>query len=114
MLKLSAAIASLLLASGAMAQQCEAIRFSSGTSAGEVSGRVIEGSPMCFTFGSGSGQTARLDLSGTDNACFSINGVVDCQASFSFVTARQTYRVGVYQLFPRSGAESFSLRLTIQ
>lgn len=114
MLRLSASLAMGLLATGATAQQCEEIRFTSGTSSGEVSGQVIEGNPMCFTFGSGAGQTARLDLSGSDNACFTIDDVVDCQANYSFETAGRTYRVGIFQLFPQSEAETFSLRLTIQ
>jgi len=67
---------------------------------------------MCF--GSGNGQTARLDLAGSDNACFTIDGVVDCQSNYSFDSARRTYRVDVYQLFPRAVAETFNLQLTIQ
>lgn len=114
MTRLPAALAFGLLATSAAAQDCAEIRFASGTSSGEVAGEAIEGSPMCFTFGSGAGQTAQLDLSGSDNACFSIDGVVDCQANYSFQTAARTYRVGVHQLFPRSAAETFTLRLTIR
>lgn len=69
---------------------------------------------MCYTFGSGAGQIARLVLSGSDNACFTIDDVVDCQTNYSFETARQTYSVGVFQLFPRSEPETFNLQLNIQ
>jgi hypothetical protein len=75
---------------------------------------VIKESPMCFTFGSGTSQTARLDLSGSDNVCFSIEDVVDCQSNYNFATARRTYTVTVFQLFPQPAAEIFNLRLTIQ
>lgn len=114
MFRLSSFLVLSLLATDAIAQQCEEIRFSPGTSSGEVSGQVIKESPMCFTFGSGAGQTARLDLSGSDNACFSIDDVVDCQSKYSFATARRTYTVTVFQLFPQAEAEIFNLRLTIQ
>lgn len=103
-----------LFATGADAQQCEEIRFAPGASYGDVSGQVIDGSPMCFTFGAGAGQSARLDLTGSDNTCFNIEGVVDCQDSYAFATARQTYRVMVHQLFPRTVPETFDLRLTIR
>lgn len=101
-------------AATADAQSCEEIRFSAGSSSGEVSGTVIEGAPMCFTFGSGAGQIATLNLSGSDNACFGIDGVVDCSVSYQFQTERQTYRVRVNQLFPRPEVEPFVLRLEIQ
>lgn len=114
MLRFIASLALVLFATDATAQQCEKITFPSGASSGEVSGRVTEASPMCFTFGSGAGQTARLTLSGIDNACFTINDVVDCQTDYSFETARRTYSVGVFQLFPRPEAEAFNLRLTIR
>lgn len=114
MVRVSAFLALAFLGTGATAQQCQQIRFLSGASSGEVSGTVIEGSPKCFTFGSGAGQMASLDLSGSENACFSIDGVIDCQANYSFETAGRTYRVGVFQLFPRSEAETFNLRLTIR
>lgn len=101
-------------ATGATSQECEEIRFSPGASLGEVSGRVIEGSPTCYTFASGAGQTATLVLSGSENACFTIDGVVDCRVNYNFETARRTYTVGVSQLFPKTEAETFSLELSIQ
>lgn len=112
--RLCACLAFGLFATPATAQVCEEIKFLPGSSSGEVSGRVIEGSPTCYTFASGAGQTATLVLSGSENACFTIDGVVDCQASHNFETARQTYTVGVFQLFPRTEAETFSLELSIQ
>jgi hypothetical protein len=114
MLKLTTLLALVLFVPSAAAQQCEEISFSSGTTSGEVSGRVTEENPMCFTFASGAGQTAKLDLYGSDNACFTIDNVVDCQSNYSFETAQQTYKVGVYQLFPDYEAEDFTLRLTIE
>ena len=114
MLRLSTCLAFGLFATGAAAQHCEEIRFSAGSSSAMVSGQVTDENPMCFTFGSGAGQRARLDLSGSENTCFTIDGVVDCQSNYSFVTARQTYRVGIFQLFRRPSAETFTLRLMIQ
>jgi len=69
---------------------------------------------MCLTFGSGAGQTARLELSGSNNACFTIDDLVDCQSNYSFRTAEQMYRFRIFQLFPKTSAENVSLRLTIQ
>lgn len=100
-------------ASTAEAQGCMEIRFQPGAVSGEVTGRVTEGAPLCFIFGSGAGQTARLQLFGSQNACFSISGVVDCQDDFSFRTAPATYQVTVFQLFRAPSWEQFTLRLTI-
>ena len=114
MLRILAAIGFSIFATSAAAQECREIRFSAGSSSGEVAGKVIEGHPMCFTFGSGAGQIARLQLFGSDNACFTIDGVVDCQDEYRLRTSNTTYRVGVYQLFPRMEPEAVTLRLTIR
>ena len=114
MLKLLVKIIFLLYAVDASAEECQEMRFAPGASSAVVSGKVIEGSPMCLTFGTGAGQTARLELSGSDNACFTIEDVVDCQANYSFETTQRTYRFRIFQLFPRAPAETVSLRLAIQ
>ena len=101
-------------ATGAAAQSCQEIRFARGMSSGEVSGQVTDSQPMCFTFGSGAGQTARLQLTGSDNTCFTITDVIDCQDDFSFTTRRQSYTVHVYQLLRSMASEKFTLRLAIQ
>lgn len=112
------AIAALCLGLGvaadAAAQNCSEIRFAPGASSGEVSGQVTDGQPMCFTFRSGFGQTARLQLFGSENACFTVPGVIDCQGDFSFQTQQQTYTVNVYQLLRSTASEQFALRLTIR
>jgi hypothetical protein len=96
------------------AQACSEIRFARGAFSGEAAGQVADGAPLCYTFGSGAGQTARLQILGNDNTCFTVRGVVDCQADFSFATSAQTYEVRVFQLVRRPGAETFTLRLTIR
>lgn len=113
MFRIALACISILWAGGAAAQSCSEIRFSPGASSGTVSGKVTDAQPMCFVFGTGAGQTAQLMLTGSNNACFTIPGVIDCQTSFSFATQARTYEVGVYQLLRTTGAEQFTLRLTI-
>ncbi len=103
-----------LWAGEASAQGCSEIRFASGAYSGEVAGAVSDGWPLCFRFGSGAGQTARLQIIGNENTCFTIPGVTDCQDDFSFRTRRQSYEVRVFQLFRAPGAENFRLRLTIR
>lgn len=98
----------------AAAQSCPEIRFAPGGSSGEVSGRVTDNAPLCFVFGTGAGQTARLQLLGSDNTCFTIPGVTDCQDDFSFRTSAGTYRVNVFQLFRAPAYEQFTLRLSIR
>ena len=98
----------------ASAQSCSEIRFASGASSGEVSGRVTDNAPLCFVFGTGAGQSARLQLLGSDNTCFTIPGVTDCQDDFSFRTSAGTYRVNVFQLFRKVSYDPFTLRLTIK
>ncbi|EPX78438.1 hypothetical protein [Salipiger mucosus] len=101
------------VAQASAAQSCSEIRFARGASSGEVSGYTIDGEPRCYTFGSGAGQTATVELFSTGNACFTIAGVVDCRAEYRFTTNRQTYRIGVYQLLRSPSYEEFRLRLTI-
>ena len=100
-------------ASAASAQSCPQIRFAPGAYSGEISGHVTQEDVDCYTFGTGSGQTARLQLFGSDNTCFAIIGVVDCQEDFSFVTRAGTYQVNVSALF-RTLGEDYTLRLTIR
>ncbi|WP_103224564.1 hypothetical protein [Roseibium marinum] len=102
-----------LWAGGAAAQDCSEIIFEPGTSSGEVSGQVINGQPMCFIFGSGAGQTARLQLFGSDDTCFTVPDVIDCQADFSFPTQPRNYTVNVFQFLRSATSEEFTLRLTI-
>lgn len=102
------------LATGASAQSCSEIRFAPGASSGEVSGQVTDGSPLCFSFGTGAGQSARLQLFGSENTCFGVTGVIDCQDDFSFRTQRGMYRVMVHQLFRSPASETFTLRLSIR
>ena len=103
-----------LWATGAIAQSCSEIRFARGASSGEVSGQVSDGQPLCFTFGSGAGQVARLQLSGSQNACFTVPSVVDCQIDFSFTTRHQNYTINVFQLIRNTTSEKFTLQLTIR
>ncbi|SPH17963.1 hypothetical protein DEA8626_01492 [Defluviimonas aquaemixtae] len=103
-----------LWATGAAAQNCSEIKFSPGASAGEVTGQVTDGQPMCFVFGSGAGQTARLQLFGSKNTCFTLTDVVDCRDDFSFPTELRTYEVNVFQLFRSTASEQYTLRLTIR
>ena len=101
----------------ASAQGCHEIKFARGASSGEVGGFVSETESLCFTFGSGAGQTARVELFGSENACFVVDGIVDgsvdCIDDFTFTTQRRMYQVNVYQLFRSLGVEQFRLRLTI-
>lgn len=113
MVKFFAVLLVAFWAGGARAEDCTEIKFAPGTSSGEVSGTVIEGRPVCLSFGSGAGQTARLQLFGSDNACFTVFDVVDCQIDYSFRTERKTYTLNVFQLFPSPSYEQFTFRLTI-
>lgn len=103
----------LFWAVGASAQGCHEIKFARGASSGEVSGQVSDAQSLCFSFGSGAGQTARIELFGSENACFGVLGIIDCQDDFTFTTERRTYQILVSQLFRTLGSENFRLRLTI-
>ncbi|MBU2962392.1 hypothetical protein KO516_16500 [Citreicella sp. C3M06] len=111
---LAATLAFGLCATGALAQGCHEIKFSRGASSGEVSGRVSDSAPLCFSFGSGAGQTARVQLFGSQNTCFAIVGVADCRDDYSFVTQRRPYQINVSPLMRSNGFEDFTLRLTIK
>ncbi|GIT91174.1 hypothetical protein JANAI61_16320 [Jannaschia sp. AI_61] len=111
---LALGLAVLVMPDPAAAQGCSEIKFQRGSFSGEVSGRVSERQPVCFTFGSGAGQQARLQVFGSQNVCFNVRGVADCRDDFTFRTRRQTYVVDVNQLFVGPGFETFTLRLTIR
>lgn len=114
MLRILATLLFTSLAGAAAAQGCSEIRFAPGAFAGEVSGRVSERQPLCFTFGSGAGQQARVQVFGSNNVCFNLRGVADCRDDFAFRTRKQTYVIDVNQLFAGPGHETFTLRLTIR
>ena len=115
MLRMAAALFVGFLASGARAEDCPAIKFAKGASSGEVSGQVTDGGDArCFSFAAGAGQTARLQLTGSENVCFTVYDIADCRTDLSFPTGARTYRLTVAQLFPGPGGEAFKLKLTIR
>ncbi|MBI6629680.1 hypothetical protein [Pontibaca salina] len=114
MFRLIAAFLLGLWATTSASQNCLEIRFDRGHSSGEVSGQVSDGWPMCFVFGTGAGQLARLELFGSENTCFTVPDVIDCQGDYSFYTGSGFYQVIVFQLFRRPASEQFTLRLSIQ
>ena len=114
MFRLIAVLLLSLWATTAVSQNCSEIRFDRGSSSGEVGGQVTEGWPMCFVFGTGAGQLARLQLFGSENTCFTVPGVTDCQDDYSFYTGSGFYQVNVFQLFRSTASEQFTLRLSIQ
>jgi hypothetical protein len=114
MFRLLAAAILSAVPSVAAAQGFSEIRFAPGASSGEVTGQVSDGRPICFTFGSGAGQQARIQLLGSRNACFGVRGIADCRDDLSFRTDRRTYAIDVFQLFLAPGAEDVRLRLTIR
>ena len=107
------AAAAALWAAAAAAQLCPEIRFSPGASSGEFSSRVIAGQPQCFSFPTGLGQTARVQILGSDNACFTVDGLADCRDDLSFLTTEGRYTFRVFQLFDRPAWETYTLRLSI-
>ncbi|WP_226780945.1 hypothetical protein [Oceaniglobus trochenteri] len=114
MLRIVLATLVALWATGAAAQSCSEIKFARGASSGAVSGVVAPGESICFLFGSGAGQTARIRLSGSNNVCFGIDGIDDCQEDFSFRTQAATYVIRVHQLFRSARTEPFRLDLSIR
>lgn len=103
-----------LFAASSASAACSEIRFAPGAYSGEVEGYVIDGEPRCFTFGTGAGQTARLQIFGSDNTCFTVPGIADCRDELSFSTRRRDYQVNVFQLFRKVSYDPFTLRLTIK
>jgi hypothetical protein len=97
-----------------MAQDCSEIRFAKGAISGSVSAKVKEGASRCYSFATGSGQSAHLKLTGSQNACFTIMDVADCQQSFSFTTREKLYKVEIFQLMPAPSAEKVVLTLSIR
>ncbi|MGB3407166.1 MAG: hypothetical protein WBA67_06695 [Jannaschia sp.] len=114
MLKIMATLFFAALAGAAAAQGCSEIRFARGAFSGQVSGQADFDAPLCFSFGTGAGQQARLQILGSNNVCFAIEGIVDCTDDFTFRTRQGTYYVNVFQALRNGGDRTFALRLTIQ
>lgn len=118
------ALASALWASDATArswtqdapaqQSCKEIRFAPGASSGAVSGMIAARESVCYRFGSGAGQTARLRLVTGPFACFNVDEFVECQGEATFTTQARSYRVTVFTFDSRRAYGPYSLELSIR
>lgn len=104
----------LLLAAGAApAQTCEAIRFAPGASSGEVAGLAPPDGVLCYALEVGEGQRARVRVLDGRNVAFSVEGRVDAQEDYAFVTERGTDRILVFQLMRAAAPEPFVLEVSV-
>ncbi len=92
---------------------CETIRFQRGHSSGTVQGVAPPEDFVCYEMTTGAGQTAKLRVEGP-NVIFVIDGVVEAQDRYSFVTERKTYRVKVGQLMRSVQGVPFTLSVSIE
>lgn len=104
----------LLLGAGAApAQACEAIRVAPGASSGEVAGLAPPDGVRCYALEVGEGRRARVRVLDGRNVAFSVEGRVDAQADYAFVTERGTDRILVFQLLRAVAPEPFVLEVSV-
>lgn len=124
MFRFVVALASVLWASEATArswtqdapaqQSCKEIRFAPGASSGVVSGMIAARESVCYRFGSGAGQTARLKLVTGPYACFNVDEIVECQGEATFTTQARSYKITVFTFDSRRAYGPYSLELSIR
>ena len=95
------------------AENCQAILFQSGAFSHTVQGMAPPDDGICYEITASAGQTADITIAG-NNVMFSIDGVVDAQDSYSFVTEKKIYKIFVGQLMRSVSKEPFALKVTIK
>ncbi|WP_439521612.1 hypothetical protein [Marivita sp.] len=103
-----------LWASESDAQNCKEIKFARGSSSGVVNEMIGFNEYHCYTFRSGAGQTARLTLSASPFACFTVRDVVDCQDEYTFTTQARSYEILVSTFDRRAAYGPYALQLSIR
>lgn len=112
---LIAALLALLLLwpHGAGAQSCAEIRFAPGATSAEIAGSAPAEAVVCYSFATGAGQQARVELLEGRNTAFSIDGLVDARDDYSFRTEARSYRLRVFQLMRAVRDQPFRIRLSV-
>ena len=106
-----AAVVAAVLAGPANSQSCTVVSISPYAGAGEVSGFVLDGEPLCYF-------VDRANITGdavlfAENACFIPEGLADCTRAFTFTSGRNGFRFLVHQERLQAGHARFTLRLTL-
>lgn len=116
MLRFLVVMALLGMVTPAADAACQEIKFKKGASSGDVQGRAPLDGQICYTIGTATGQKAQIRILKGDNTMFGIDGLVDGQFDYSFVTTRNRYTIRVTQSL-RSHAtqelEPFVMRVSI-
>jgi hypothetical protein len=91
-------LACALAALAAHAQEnCTPVHLERGKSLAIIHGTAPPEDVICYTFGTGAGQTTNLKVSGS-NMIISVVGIGDARESWTFKTKAQTYKFIVGQL----------------
>ncbi len=114
------ALALLLIPGAALADDCTAIMFQRGKSGAVVTGTAYSESMTCFTFETGVGQTANIQIvesSGEDtgfNVAELTHGtyIVDNQIDYGFQTQAGT--IDVYRTFAREAPVPFKMSVVVE
>jgi len=107
-------LVALCAATAASAQSCREIRFERGAFSGEVRGMAPPNDVVCYTIGTGIGQTMRIEVLRGNNVIFSVPGVADARTNLSIRTQQSRYTILVGQLFRSVTNEPFQVLVTIR
>lgn len=104
---------SMFIVAAIQAENCEVIRFKRGANNHTVQGMILPDDVICYEVTARAGQLADITITG-NNVMFSIEGVVDAQDKFSFITDDKTYKILVGQLMQSVANQPFVLMVSIK
>jgi hypothetical protein len=77
-------------------ENCQQVIFPKGQTSTTIKGAVPNESPVCYTFNTDAGRTAKLKVTGT-NMAMTVYDVGDDRLEFAFRTKAQAYKFLVFQ-----------------
>jgi hypothetical protein len=78
-------------------ENCQPISFPKGQTSTTIKGVAPTSDPVCYTFNTDAGRTAKLKVAGT-NVAMSVIGEGDDRLEFTFRTKARAYKFLVFQL----------------
>lgn len=115
MRRIVSAVALIVLATGAHAQDCQPIRFNPGESGALIDGVLPAEGRDCYTLDVRQGQNVFIEVvGGSENVAVSVLDVGDARRSFDFAAPSGRVEFLVFQLMRSVTDADYSLHIQVQ
>lgn len=119
-MKVTLFLASIFLASAAIAQTCEPLHFALGESGARLDGilppkdPVQATEPPCFSLAVRQGQRVSIVVEGDKNVVVTVPGAGDARQVFDFAAPSNLVEMMLFQLFPSPREARYTLIVRVE